>query len=90
MDSESLNLIYGPEDRRQLEELADFYAPAQTRESIVANPEVLAEAEVIFSGWGAPVMNEEFLEAARSCGRSFTAPERLAIAPPTHFGSEGL
>jgi len=64
LDSASVDVIYGPQDRRLLEELADFYAPAQTSESISANPEVLAGAEVIFSGWGAPMMNEAFLQAA--------------------------
>jgi phosphoglycerate dehydrogenase-like enzyme len=64
LDSDSLDVIYGPQDIRRLEELADFYAPAQTPESISAHPEVLACAEVIFSGWGAPTMNEAFLQAA--------------------------
>lgn len=64
LDAASVEVIYGPRDRRHLEELADIYAPAQTRESISAHPELLADAEVIFSGWGAPVMNDAFLQAA--------------------------
>jgi phosphoglycerate dehydrogenase-like enzyme len=64
LETASLEVIYGPEDRRQLEEMADFYAPPQTRESIRRQPELLAEAEVIFSGWGAPMMDEAFLQAA--------------------------
>lgn len=64
LDSDSLDMIYGPEDRHSLEEMADFYAPAQTRESIRTHQELLAEAEVIFSGWGAPMVDEAFLKAA--------------------------
>jgi phosphoglycerate dehydrogenase-like enzyme len=59
-----LPLIYGLDERRELERLADFFAPAQTRHSIVENRALLADAEVIFSGWGAPVMGEAFLNAA--------------------------
>jgi len=64
LDPASIDVIYGPQDRHYLETLADFYAPPQTPESVSANPELLSQAEVIFSGWGAPVMNEAFLQAA--------------------------
>src|SRR5581483_4267599 len=64
MDARSVDLIYGPEERAELEHLADFYAPAQTRESIREQLDLLADAEVIFSGWGAPMMDETFVQAA--------------------------
>ncbi|MGC3990863.1 MAG: hydroxyacid dehydrogenase [Chthoniobacteraceae bacterium] len=64
LDSEFLPLIYGLDERSELERLAHFYAPPQTRESIAKNPDLLAEAEVIFSGWGAPRLDETFLEKA--------------------------
>jgi len=64
LDSEFFPLIYGGEELGELEHLAHFYAPPQTRESIAENSALLADAEVIFSGWGAPVMDEDFLNAA--------------------------
>ena len=64
LGADSINAIYGAEEIEDLHELADFYAPPQTRESIAANPGILAEAEVIFSGWGAPIMDAAFLDAA--------------------------
>src|SRR5438093_879222 len=64
LDSDSLDVIYGPEERRDLEQVADFFAPPQTPESVHAHPELLADVEVIFSGWGAPKLDEEFLSAA--------------------------
>jgi len=64
LGTEFFPLIYGMEERRELERLANFYAPPQTRNSIAENSVLLADAEVIFSGWGAPVMDEEFLNAA--------------------------
>ena len=38
MDGASQDLIYGPEERCDLEQHADFYAAPQTRESIAENP----------------------------------------------------
>ena len=35
----------------------------------LATPDRLREAEVIFSGWGAPVMDEAFLSAAPNLPR---------------------
>jgi len=64
VDGPSLDLIYPLQEQQELQELADFYAPPQTRDSIIANRELLRDAEVIFSGWGAPVMDEAFLKAA--------------------------
>jgi hypothetical protein len=45
-------------------ELADVYAPPQTGGSVAKNPRVLAEAEVILYGWGAPAIDSAFLAAA--------------------------
>ena len=56
--------IYGPQERADIAQLVDVYAPAQTRASIKTDPSVLAEADLIFSGWGAPEFNAEALDAA--------------------------
>ena len=39
----------------------DIYAPVQTPESIMKQPALLKDAEVIFSGWGMPKMDVTFL-----------------------------
>jgi phosphoglycerate dehydrogenase-like enzyme len=64
LDSEAFEKIYGEEERETVARLADVYAPPQTGDSVAKSPRVLAEAEVILSGWGAPVMDGAFLEAA--------------------------
>jgi phosphoglycerate dehydrogenase-like enzyme len=64
LDSEAFEKIYGEEEREAIAGLADVYAPPQTGDSLAKNPRVLAEAEVILSGWGAPKMDGAFLEAA--------------------------
>jgi phosphoglycerate dehydrogenase-like enzyme len=64
LDGEAFQKIYGEEERSAVAELADVYAPLQTGDSVAKYPDVLAEAEVILSGWGAPTMDATFLEAA--------------------------
>ena len=64
LDPASLDVIYGPHEKEELAKLADFYAPPQSADSIKSNLSLLADAEVIFSGWGAPKVDEEFLAAA--------------------------
>jgi phosphoglycerate dehydrogenase-like enzyme len=64
LDSDAFEKIYGEEERAAVAGLADVYAPPQTGNSVAKNPNVLAEAEVILSGWGAPAMDGAFLEAA--------------------------
>ena len=57
-------LIYGPEEREEIASLVEVIAPQQTRESIAAAPELLARADLIFSGWGGPRLDAAFLAAA--------------------------
>jgi phosphoglycerate dehydrogenase-like enzyme len=56
--------IYGPAELADLHQLVDFQAPPQTAESIRANLHLLENVEVIFSGWGGPLLDEVFLNAA--------------------------
>ncbi len=64
LDSEAYRKIYGLEERAEIEKLVDIYCPQQTAESIRTKLSLLTGAQVIFSGWGAPVMDEKFLAAA--------------------------
>jgi len=64
LDAEAFQKIYGEEERAAVAGLADVYVPPQTADSAAKNPDVLAEVEVILSGWGAPAMDAAFLEAA--------------------------
>ncbi|MBC8103981.1 MAG: hydroxyacid dehydrogenase [Cytophagales bacterium] len=60
----SVEQIYGPEAQRAIYEQVEIYAPKQTRQSLKENPTILAEAEVIFSGWGGPTLDADFLAVA--------------------------
>ncbi len=61
---DALPNIYGPVQQSALADLAEFVAPPQTIHSVQENPAVLADVDVIFSGWGMPPMDEEFLAHA--------------------------
>src|SRR3989442_1549673 len=63
LDKESFDLIYGADEQRDIAALVDVVAPPQTKQSVQSDLSVLADVEVIFSGWGAPVMDAPFVAA---------------------------
>jgi phosphoglycerate dehydrogenase-like enzyme len=82
MFPDALELIYPAGLRARIAELVDI-GPPQTRDSIAADPSMLADVEILLSGWGAPLMDEAFLQAAPNLRavfygagsvRSFTTP----------------
>ncbi|MBO0791908.1 MAG: hydroxyacid dehydrogenase [Ktedonobacteraceae bacterium] len=62
--TDAYDKIYGPEERSDIAELVDIYAEQQTEESLRERPELLAEADVIFSGWGMVPLDEALLKHA--------------------------
>src|SRR5205823_2735122 len=46
-------------------------APAQTQQSLAEQRGLLADVQVIFSGWGCPVMDKAFLDAAPNLAAVF-------------------
>jgi phosphoglycerate dehydrogenase-like enzyme len=61
LDAQALTLVYGPTERDALLSLVEFAAPPQTAESWPSVGETLSEVELIFTGWGTPVMDAAFL-----------------------------
>lgn len=64
LDHEARQLIYGPDEMRAIGERVELVAPPQTRASVQENLELLEPVDLIFSGWGAPVLDVRFLDAA--------------------------
>lgn len=56
--------IYSPETVSEFEEIVDIHAPPQGSDILASDPGLLGDTEIIMSGWGAPVMDREFLDAA--------------------------
>lgn len=64
MSSEALAAAYSEPVLKRLRALVDRPFLITPGEAWRQHPEVLRETEIIFSGWGAPRMNEEFLQHA--------------------------
>ncbi len=64
LNPQQFNNIYGPDERNQIEEMVDIIGPPLSAVTIKDHRDILAEAELIFSGWGMRQLDEEFLAAA--------------------------
>ncbi len=64
LGAQNFDKIYGPSEQQEIQALVDIYAPVQTLETIQENPALLKDMEVLFSGWGCPKLDEDFLAAA--------------------------
>lgn len=56
--------IYGPEERRRIDAQVDWIADPCEASDVAADANLLSEVELIISGWGAPLMDQRFLDAA--------------------------
>jgi phosphoglycerate dehydrogenase-like enzyme len=64
LDESAYELIYGPAERRDIAAYVDVVAPPQTRLLIAQQMHLLGQIDVLFSGWGAPLLDDAFLDAA--------------------------
>jgi len=90
LNADAYPKIYGPAERVEIEQLVNLYAPPQTAQSIQANPAVLREAEIIFSGWGMSVMDESFLTAAPNLKIVFYGAGSIKYCTTAAFWQRGL
>jgi phosphoglycerate dehydrogenase-like enzyme len=90
LDTHSFELIYGEKLHAEIASRVDLVAGLQTKESIKARPELLADVEVIFSGWGAPVMDEAFLAAAPKLRAVFYGAGSIKAMTPDAFWARGI
>lgn len=54
--------IYGADERRDIAQLTHMLEPRLTTQTWQDHPLVCAKAEIIFSGWGMPLVTSRFLE----------------------------
>lgn len=64
LDPASRDLIYGQEEITEIRQLTDLSDEVIPFRNWIKHVDILADAEVIFSGWSAPLMDERFLKAA--------------------------
>ena len=88
LDKNSYEIIYGPEERRDIEKLVDIIGPVQSREVAQKNPDILKEVEVIFSGWGGPKIDNDFLAVAPNLEMVFYGAGSVKGIVTEDFGRE--
>jgi phosphoglycerate dehydrogenase-like enzyme len=64
LEPSSFGLIYGPEEQQDIAALVDVIAPPQSSTDVLRRRELLADVDIIFSGWQGPVLDEAFFAAA--------------------------
>lgn len=90
LDTHAFELIYGEALHAKIARRVELVAPLQTKESIAEHPELLAEVEVIFSGWGAPVMDAAFLKAAPKLKAVFYGAGSIKAMTPDAFWERNI
>lgn len=64
LETRAYDLVYSTWGMAEISRRTKLLAPPLTRETLPQHAAALRETEVIFSGWGAPLMDEAFLDAA--------------------------
>ena len=64
LGTENYEKIYGPEEQAAIRQYVNIDMPPQTPEAVATNPAIMQDVEVMFSGWGGPVMDRAFLDSA--------------------------
>lgn len=64
MDKDVVNQVYPSNVRKEIEELADIIASPISSDEVEEKKDILKDVEIIFSGWGGPNLNADFLQAA--------------------------
>lgn len=64
LDPQAFELIYGHEYKTEISHRLDLLSEPLSKEQALERPDLLSQAEVIFSGWGAPKLDAAFLDAA--------------------------
>lgn len=90
LDKNSYDLIYGEAERKDIESLVDIIAPHQTPDDIKKNPKILTDVELIFSGWGGPEVDEEFLAAASNLEMVFYGAGSIKGIVTQAFWDKGI
>ena len=64
LDPAAFDVVYRPNAAAEIAERVNVLGPPQTRFTIEARSELLADVDVIFGGWGMPKIDDAFLNRA--------------------------
>lgn len=90
LDAQAFELIYGAEYLAEIGRRVELLTGPLTKEDLAARPDLLAQVEVIFSGWGAPVLDAAFLEAAPKLRAVFYGAGTIRYFTTDAFWARGI
>ncbi len=87
MSHDVASAVLDPESRAALDALCDL-APTVLEDFTTPTARaVLADRELLVTGWGCPPLDDDVLRAAPGCGPSSTPPAASAAMSPTPAGT---
>lgn len=90
LDAQAFELIYGAEYLAEIARRVELPCGPVTREQLAAQPELLGEVEVIFSGWGAPILDAAFLASAPKLRAVFYGAGTIRYFTSDEFWARGI
>ena len=90
LDSYAHELIYGETLHAEIARRVELVPGIHADNIAKVRPELLADVEVIFSGWGGPVMDEAFLAAAPKLRAVFYGAGSIKALTPDAFWARGI
>ncbi len=90
LSSPAMDLIYGPAEREAIETVVSIVAAPQTPDSIAENPSLLRDVDVLFSGWGAPILDAAFLEQSPRLKAVFYGAGAISSFTTEAFWNRGI
>jgi len=73
LGQEEYDLIYGEKQRSAIRSMVDIYHPFITPQQAKESPRVLQGMQFLFTGWQGPVLDSDFLDAAKNLEAVFYA-----------------
>ncbi len=90
LSPDAWSLCYGPDEQRDIARWADMPGGPRTAADVASHPKVLADVDVLFSGWGGPRIDDAFLEAAPRLGAVFYAAGDMRDILTPHVFERGI
>jgi phosphoglycerate dehydrogenase-like enzyme len=90
LNEKSYQSIYSPSQIDDIKKIIDLPSKQQTKESIQDNLHFLETVDVIFSGWGAPKMDQKFLNAAPNLKAVFYGAGTIRAVVTPEFWEAGI
>jgi phosphoglycerate dehydrogenase-like enzyme len=65
LDQWAFDVIYGPDERRDIHALVDVREPRRSAKEVADDPSLLSGVDVIFTGWSGPKLDAKLLASAQ-------------------------